>query len=349
MVREYDRLLRWVLDHQPLTLAVAVGTLVFTVLLYVLIPKGFFPVQDTGFIQGYTQAGPTVSFAEMSRRQEALASAIRSDPDVESLSSFIGVDGTNATLNGGRMLINLKAKGERGDIAATMRRILDAVARGRRHHALSAAGAGSDDRFDGQPRRISIRARGRQYRRPQPVGSAPHGPPVASCRNSQNVSTNFLDRGLSAYVTVDRDTAARFGVTAATIDNALYDAFGQRIISTIFTEVEPIPGDPGGQSRRPEFGRLAVQHLLSRRGRRTGALGGVGACRDKTHADRERPSRPVPGGDGVVRRGARLFARGRGQSGAEGGKGHRPSRQHQHQRSRDRRWLSSPRSATSCC
>jgi multidrug efflux pump len=235
MVREYDRLLRWVLDHQPLTLAVAVGTLVFTVLLYVLIPKGFFPVQDTGFIQGYTQAGPTVSFAEMSRRQEALASAIRHDPDVESFSSFIGVDGTNTTLNGGRMLINLKAKGERGAIAATMRRLLD----------LSHEVAGitlylqpvQDLTIDSTVSRAGYQfvledastAVLNQWV-PRIMDRLSQAPEL------QNVSTNYLDRGLSAYVTVDRDTAARFGVTAATIDNALYDAFGQRIISTIFTE-----------------------------------------------------------------------------------------------------------------
>jgi multidrug efflux pump len=235
MVQEYDRLLRWVLDHQPLTLGVAVGTLVFTVLLYVLIPKGFFPVQDTGFIQGYVQAGPTVSFAEMSRRQEALASAVRRDPDVESLSSFIGVDGTNTTLNGGRMLINLKPKGERGAIAATMRRILN----------LSHEVAGitlylqpvQDLTIDSTVSRAGYQfvledasAAVLNQWVPRIMDRLSQAPEL------QNVSTNYLDRGLSAYVTVDRDTAARYGITAATIDNALYDAFGQRIISTIFTE-----------------------------------------------------------------------------------------------------------------
>ncbi|MGC9953040.1 MAG: MdtB/MuxB family multidrug efflux RND transporter permease subunit [Rhizomicrobium sp.] len=236
LVREYDRLLRWVLDHQPLTLAVAVGTLVLTILLYVLIPKGFFPVQDTGFIQGYTQAGPTVSFAEMSRRQEALASAIGRDPDVESLSSFIGVDGTNATLNSGRILINLKSKDQRsGDIATTMRRLLNLA------HEVAGITLFLQPVQDLTTDSTVSRAEYQFVLEDASTAVLNQWVPRFMDRLSQapelaNVSTNFLDRGLSAYVTVDRDTAARFGVTAATIDNALYDAFGQRIISTIFTE-----------------------------------------------------------------------------------------------------------------
>jgi multidrug efflux pump len=236
LVHEYDRLLRWVLDHQPLTLAVAVATLVLTVLLYILIPKGFFPVQDTGFIQGYTQAGPTVSFAEMSKRQEALAGALRSDPDVESLSSFIGVDGTNATLNSGRILINLKSKDERsGDIAVTMRRLLDLA------HGVAGIELYLQPVQDLTTDSTVSRAEYQFVLEDASSAILNQWVPRLMDRLSQapelaNASTSFLDRGLSAYVTVDRDTAARFGVTAATIDNALYDAFGQRIISTIFTE-----------------------------------------------------------------------------------------------------------------
>ena len=123
LIREYDRLLCWVLNHQPLTMMVAVGTLVLTVLLYIFIPKGFFPLQDTGFIQAVTSAGPTVSFDEMSRRQQALAAKILTDKDVVSLSSFIGVDGTNNTLNSGRFLINLKDKDSRDDVSTIMNRL----------------------------------------------------------------------------------------------------------------------------------------------------------------------------------------------------------------------------------
>src|SRR3984957_5538277 len=123
VIAEYDRLLKWVLVHQPLTMMVAVGTLVLTILLYILIPKGFFPLQDTGFIQAITTAGPTVSFDEMARRQRALAEKILQDKDVASLSSFIGVDGTNSTLNSGRFLINLKDKSDRDDVTTIMNRL----------------------------------------------------------------------------------------------------------------------------------------------------------------------------------------------------------------------------------
>src|SRR5207302_2971312 len=118
------RLLNWVLDHQPLTLLVAIITLALTVFLYVAIPKGFFPVQDTGLIQGISEASPSVSFAAMAERQQALAAAILKDPDVVSLSSFIGVDGTNATLNAGRLLINLKPRDERSATASDIIRRL---------------------------------------------------------------------------------------------------------------------------------------------------------------------------------------------------------------------------------
>jgi multidrug efflux pump len=235
-IAQYDRLLVWVLDHQPLTMLVAVVTFVLTVVLYILIPKGFFPVQDTGLIQAITQAGPTVSFSAMANRQEALASQILKDPDVVSLSSFIGVDGTNDTLNSGRFLINLKPKDDRSDdvtaiiarlsreagdvagISAFYQPVQDltidsTVSRSEYQFVLESARTGDLDAY--VPKLLA-----RLTQLPQ----------------LQNVSTNYLDKGLSAYIAVDRDTAARFGITAATIDNALYDAFGQRIISTIFTQ-----------------------------------------------------------------------------------------------------------------
>jgi multidrug efflux pump len=115
VISEYGRLLNWVLEHQPLTLVVAVATLALTVLLYIVIPKGFFPLQDTGLVQGITQAGPTISFASMAEHQRALADAILKDPNVQSVSSFIGVDGTNNTLNSGRLLINLVPKDQRAE------------------------------------------------------------------------------------------------------------------------------------------------------------------------------------------------------------------------------------------
>src|SRR5205823_10825051 len=125
LIAEYGRLLNWVLDHQPLTLLVAIITLALTVFLYVAIPKGFFPVQDTGLIQGISQAAPSVSFAAMAERQQALAAAILKDPDVDSLSSFIGVDGINTTLNTGRLLINLKPRDQRSTSASDIIRRLN--------------------------------------------------------------------------------------------------------------------------------------------------------------------------------------------------------------------------------
>jgi multidrug efflux pump len=236
VIAEYGRLLEWVLDHQPLTLIVAAATLALTVVLYIAIPKGFFPVQDTGLIQGITRAGPDISFSAMADRQRALANVIRKDPDVVSLSSFIGVDGSNNTLNSGRVLINLKDKSDRGaSVTDIIRRIENAahdvagislflqpvqdltvestIGRAEYQFVLQAASGATLDRWA-----------------PELLDRLRTAPELA------NVSTNYLDRGLSAYIQVDRDTAARFGVTAATIDNALYDAFGQRIVSTIFTE-----------------------------------------------------------------------------------------------------------------
>jgi len=235
LVAEYDRLLVWVLRHQKLTLFVAIGTLVLTILMYIAIPKGFFPLQDTGFIQAITEAGPTVSFEAMAQRQQQLAAKLLQDPDVASLSSFIGVDGTNNTLNSGRFLINLKAKSQRDSVATVMDRLAEdahsvpgitfylqpvqdltidsVVSRAQYQFVLQAASSASLRQY--VPKLLA------ELKRTQAI---------------RNVSTSFLDLGLSAYVNVDRDTAARFGVTAATIDNALYDSFGQRMISTIFTQ-----------------------------------------------------------------------------------------------------------------
>ena len=238
MIAEYDRLLSWVLDNQPLTLLVAVITLAVTVLLYIVIPKGFFPLQDTALVQGITQAGATVSFDTMAQQQNALATAILNDQDVQSLSSFIGVDGTNNTLNSGRFLINLKPKDERcaryhrhdpphqssevrdvKGISVYMQPVQDLtidsnVSRGQYSFILGSAAATDLDQW--VPKLIDA--------------------PVSGTVRSKTSRPTITDKGLSAYIAIDRDTAARFGITAATIDNALYDAFGQRIVSTIFTQ-----------------------------------------------------------------------------------------------------------------
>jgi len=236
LVAAYDRGLIWVLDHQRLTLQVAVGTLAITVLLYAGIAKGFFPLQDTGIVQGISQAGPTVSFEEMSKRQNALAAAILRDPDVESLSSFIGVDGTNTTLDSGRFLINLKPKGERtagfedvlARIAETTRNVPGIALYLQPVQDLTIESTVGRAQYQFVLEDASTAVLNQWV--PQVVAQLQKQPELS------DVSTNFLDKGLAAFVTVDRDTAARFGITAATIDNALYDAFGQRIVSTIFTE-----------------------------------------------------------------------------------------------------------------
>src|SRR5207342_1326098 len=128
MIGRYGEMLEWVLDRQTATLWVFVGTLALTVILYIFIPKGFFPLQDTGVIQGISEAPQSISFPAMAQRQQSLAHAILQDPAVESLSSFIGVDGTNTTLNSGRMLINLKPKAQRGDISRVIRRLQASLA-----------------------------------------------------------------------------------------------------------------------------------------------------------------------------------------------------------------------------
>ncbi|MGQ0741124.1 MAG: multidrug efflux RND transporter permease subunit [Alphaproteobacteria bacterium] len=236
LVGEYGRRLTWVLDHQPLVLRVAIGTLALTIALYVIIPKGFFPVQDTGIVQGITEAAPAVSFAAMAERQTALAQALLEDPDVVSLSSFIGVDGTNTTLNSGRLLINLTPKDDRSQ---GVTEIISRLSRRAREVA------GITVYFQPVPDlTIESTVSRAQYQFVLQAASSalleqwvpPLMDALARVPELRNVSTNFMDQGLSAYIEVDRDAAARFGITAATINNALYDAFGQRIVSTIFTQ-----------------------------------------------------------------------------------------------------------------
>jgi len=236
LVAEYDRLLGWVLEHQPLTMLVAVVTLVVTVLLYILIPKGFFPVQDTGLVSGITQAAPTVSFSAMTERQQAVADALLKGQNVTSLSSFIGVDGTNTTLNSGRFLINLRDKSERtGDITDTVRELMGEAnsvpgislyLQPVQDLTIDATSSRAEYQFVLEAASSSVL---RQWV-PKLLADLKTRPEL------ENVSTNFLDNGLSAYVALDRDTAGRLGITAATTDNALYDAFGQRIVTTIFTQ-----------------------------------------------------------------------------------------------------------------
>jgi multidrug efflux pump len=236
LVSLYGRLLTWVLDHQALTLAVAIGTFVLTVILYIVIPKGFFPVQDTGLIQVITEAPQSVSYTAMTRLQETMAEAILKDADVLSLSSFVGIDGSNTTLNSGRMLINLRAHSERNLSAAQIiRRLQSEVAGvvGISAYMQPVQDLTIDDRVSRTQYQFALESA-------DPDALAQWIPKLMA-RLQQlpqvtDVATDLAQQGLAAYIVVDRDTAARFGITAATIDNALYDAFGQRIVSTIFTQ-----------------------------------------------------------------------------------------------------------------
>jgi multidrug efflux pump len=236
VVRRYDQLLRWGLDHQPVVMWIATGTVVLTVVLYIIIPKGFFPLQDTGILQGTSEADPTISFQAMIVRQQALAEVILHDPDVDSLSSFVGVDGTNTTVNDGRFLINLKSKDDRSDsITETMSRLRNSARQisGISLFVQPVQDLTIDSTVGRSQYQFILGAASLAILRPW----VPRLKEVLLHASAiENISTNFTESGQTVQIEIDRDTAARFGVTAATIDNALYDAFGQRIITTIYTQ-----------------------------------------------------------------------------------------------------------------
>ena len=236
VIARYGRALDWVLDRQAATLLVALGTLALTVILYLVMPKGFFPVQDTGVIQGISEAPQSISFAAMAQRQQDLAKVVLQDPAVQSLSSYIGVDGTNVTLNSGRMLINLKPLAERGiDATAVIRRLQPQLAQvaGIALYMQPVQDLTIEDRVSRTQYQFSIddaNADNLGIWVPKLVERLRTAPQLA------DVASDLQDRGLQAFVEIDRNTASRLGVTPAAIDNALYNAFGQRLISTIFTQ-----------------------------------------------------------------------------------------------------------------
>jgi len=237
LIARYATTLRWVLRHQPLTLLVTLLTLVGTLYLYVVVPKGFFPVQDTGVILGISEARESVSFAAMASRQQELARVILQDPAVQSLSSFIGIDGTNPTMNTGRVQINLKPLEERGASAVEIIRRLqpklanvegitlymqpvqdltveDRVARTQYQYSLEDADA---KELDTWATRLLEKLRGNSQLR--------------------DVASDQQTGGLRETLVIDRDSASRLGITPQMIDDTLYDAFGQRLISTIYTQL----------------------------------------------------------------------------------------------------------------
>jgi multidrug efflux pump len=236
VVEWYGGRLTWVLDHQRLTLYVATATLALTAILYVLIPKGFFPDQDTGLIQGVSEATESISYAGMADRQQALAAAILKDPDVLSLSSFIGVDGNNVTLNSGRFLINLKPRSGRStNVADAIRRLQSETAdiAGVTLYMQPVQDLTLDTTISRTQYQFTLESADSAALSawtPKLLAALRQQPELA------DVVSNQEDNGLAAYVTIDRDSAARLGISVGTVDNALYDAFGQRIVSTIFTQ-----------------------------------------------------------------------------------------------------------------
>ncbi len=233
----YGRTVKWVLKHQTATLLVTFGTLVLTLVLYVIVPKGFFPVQDTGVILGISQAPDDVSFDAMSRRQQELARVILKDKDVESLSSFIGVDGTNTTPNSGRIQINLKPRDERSDDAsAIIRRLQPEIAKvgGITLYMQPVQDLTVEDRVSRTQFQYSIEdadAHELAQWTPRLVEKMRASPVL------RDVATDELNGGLKTFISIDRDTASRLGILPQAIDNTLYDAFGQRLVSTIFTQL----------------------------------------------------------------------------------------------------------------
>jgi multidrug efflux pump len=237
IIEFYGRTLKWVLQHQPATLLVAVGTLVLTIVLYIIVPKGFFPVQDTGIIQGISEAPQSISFTAMAQRQQALVKVILQDPAVENLSSFIGIDGTNTTLNTGRILITLKPLEQRGiDASDVIRRLQPKL-----------------DDVDGitlymqpvQDLTVEDRVSRTQYQYTLEDADATElnlwtkrlMAKLKKIPELRDVATDQLTDGLAESLLIDRETASRLGISPQMIDETLYDAFGQRQVTTMYTQL----------------------------------------------------------------------------------------------------------------
>lgn len=231
----YATALRWVLARQGLFLVVTIATFVFTVMLYVFIPKGFFPVQDTGQVIAITEADQTTSFQAMRVKQQQVANIILHDPAVDSISSFIGVDGSNSALNMGRILINLKDKSDRADIQTVIQDL---------QQRLNQAQGMTVYLQPAQDLTIDARQSRTQYQFTLQSTSADHlakwvptlMQALAQRPELNHLASDWQNKGLQVYVDINRDAAAQYGITTAGIDNILYDAFGQRLISTIFTQ-----------------------------------------------------------------------------------------------------------------
>jgi multidrug efflux pump len=263
MIAFYGRTLKFVLRYQTITLLVALGTLVLTVFLYIIIPKGFFPVQDTGVIQGISQAPETISFNAMSQKQQELAKVILQDPAVQSLSSFIGADGTNTTLNSGRMSINLKPL-ENRDLSASdvIRRLQSSLknVQGIALYMQPVQNITVDDRVS----RTQY-----QYTLEDPDANELNDwtnrfvAKLKALPQLEDVATDQQTGGLAVSLVIDRVTASRLGIAPATIDNTLYDALGQRQISTMYTQLNQyhviLEAQPQFQRDPSKLGDLYIQ------------------------------------------------------------------------------------------
>jgi multidrug efflux pump len=233
----YGRTVKFVLKHQTVTLLITIGTLVATIWMYIVVPKGFFPVQDTGVIVGITDAPESISFSAMSERQRELATAILKDKDVESLSSFIGVDGTNTTPNSGRLQINLKSRDERNDdITAIMKRLQQEVAgvEGITLYMQPVQDLSVEDRVSRTQYQFSL-----EDADPNELASWTTKllAKLKTLPELRDIATDQQDLAAQANLVIDRATASRLGVTTSAIDNTLYDAFGQRLVSIMFTQL----------------------------------------------------------------------------------------------------------------
>jgi multidrug efflux pump len=259
----YGETLQVVLRVQPLVLLIALGTLVLTVFLYTIVPKGLFPIQDTGEIQGVSEADQTVSFPAMAQRQQELAKVILQDPAVQSLSSFIGADGTNTTLNNGRIQIDLKPLAQRGGLSASgvILRLENALAvvPGITLYMQPVQDLTVDDRVSRTQYQYTLEDPDETELDtwvPRLVAKLQALPQLA------DVATDQQNNGLRASLTYDRDTASRLGLTTASIDNTLYDAFGQRQVSTMFTQVNQyhviLEVDPADQKNPGDLAHIYI-------------------------------------------------------------------------------------------
>jgi multidrug efflux pump len=276
MIAFYGRTLKKVLEYQTITLLVALGTLVLTVILYIMIPKGFFPVQDTGVIQGISQAPEAISFDAMSQQQQEVAKIILQDPAVESLSSFIGADGTNTTLNSGRYSINLKPLDERhmsaSDVIRRLQSKIGNQVQGFQMYMQPVQDITVDDRVS----RTQY-----QYTLEDPdvnelnVWTNTFVSKMKAMKELEDVATDQQTGGLAVSLTIDRVTASRLGIATATIDNALYDAFGQRQISTMYTQLNQyhviLEALPSFQTTPDKLSSIFLQSNASANATGTGA------------------------------------------------------------------------------